>query len=333
MLETYTDLEQKIEDDLALMKKSLGGGNTATASSTTTSLEASAASGSNAAMRGLEARIVELESRLAQSEARNVALSDELGAVKVSLASRMDERILAMSRDLHTEVGMVQTTLEATFDAFVRGAKQAEIETQEKIWELEKALEKIEGTGVQMMSISEEYMLTAQQGHQKQLEHSRNLERLIQQRRDEVSAVLEQLANSVAAAELQIVTVAKELERYKGLDSMKHMAHLQAEFSHKMKEMTKSLRELEGEKEVMLRSLQGKAAVNQETIIRVVQAQTKELSERLDSIDGGATASRGRKAVEDSTATVEDTNTRSRNFKDAAQKRITVDLADKRVKR
>ena len=138
MLETYTDLEQKIEDDLALMKKSLGGGNTATASSTTTSLEASAASGSNAAMRGLEARIVELESRLAQSEARNVALSDELGAVKVSLASRMDERILAMSRDLHTEVGMVQTTLEATFDAFVRGAKQAEIETQEKIWELER---------------------------------------------------------------------------------------------------------------------------------------------------------------------------------------------------
>ena len=47
-------------------------------------------------------------------------------------------------------------------------------------------MEKIESTGVQMMHISEEYMLTAQAGHQKQLEHSRDLERLIQQRRDEV---------------------------------------------------------------------------------------------------------------------------------------------------
>jgi len=184
MLETYTDLEQKIEDDLALLKKSLnaGGG----LSSGAMSSEASSSLGSGEAMRGMESRVSELESRLAQSEARNVALQDELGAVRVSLASRMDERMLATSRDLHTEVGMVQTTLESNFDAFVRSSKQAELESQEKTWELEKALEKIEGTGVQMMQISEEYMLTAQQGHQKQLEHSRNLERLIQQRRDEV---------------------------------------------------------------------------------------------------------------------------------------------------
>jgi len=146
--------------------------------------------------------------------------------------------------------------------------------------------------------------------------------------------VLEQLANSVSGAELQIVSVAKELERYKGLDSMKHMAHLQAEFGHKMKEMTASLQDLEGEKEALLRSIQGKASANHETIMRVVQAQTKELSQRLDALDGGgngARTARGRKTAEDSTAATEDNHqARPKSAKEAAQKRITVDLAGRR---
>ena len=89
-------------------------------------------------MAKLEARVADLEARLAASEARNEALSDELGSVKVEVAARMDERVLATSRDLHSEVGMVQTALEASFDNFVQSRQGAEVETAEKLWELEK---------------------------------------------------------------------------------------------------------------------------------------------------------------------------------------------------
>ena len=94
-----------------------------------------------------------------------------------------------------------------------------------QLWELEKAMEKIEVSGQQVIpplsvsmlpehvpdqvvQFSEEYMLAVHSAQSEQRDQAKGLEQLLLQRRDEMGQALEMLTRNVGQAETQVTCCA-----------------------------------------------------------------------------------------------------------------------------
>jgi len=108
---------------------------------------------------------------------------------------------------------------------------------------------------------------------------------------------------------------------------MKHMAHLQAEYSHKMKEMSNSIQAMQAEKDAALRTLQSKASSSSDAIVRAVQAQTKELDRRLSHLEGGRTH-RSNAGSERNTPRDTDDRDETRPRRDSRASIASIDLSE-----
>lgn len=274
MLSSYSDMEEHIEEEIQLFRDYL---ESDTVISEIEQRLCSRDEHRKATVEGgasvvLEQRVAALENQLQKQFKQISTVGDDTAAAKVSIIARVDDRMLALTRDLQTETAMVQQTLESSFDSFTAAQKNSEIEWQQKLWQLEKAMAKIEQSGQQVVQFSEEYMNAMQTVHGEQREQALNLEQLLLQRRDEMGMALEMLTRNVGQAESEIRSVAKELEIVQAAQSSVP-SHVDAEYHTRMMEMGAALEALKvsgGPRDEGLRSL---------------RAQMKEMENRLKRVE------------------------------------------------
>ena len=84
---------------------------------------------------------------------------------------------------------------------------------------------------------------------------------------------------------MQILGVTRDLERHKGLDNTQTPRKLEVEYTRKIEEMAGSIAAMEAEKDAILRTLHNERASFNDSIARVVQAQTREVQGRLSALE------------------------------------------------
>jgi len=244
MLSSYSDMEEHIEEEIQLFREHLESDellNELEGRLQTRGQHQSALDGG--ANIELHQRVAALEAQLQKQSKQIAAVGDETAAAKVSIIARVDDRMLALTRDLQTETAMVQQSLEASFHSFTATQKNSEVEYHQKLWELEKAMEKIEVSGQQVVQFSEEYMQAMHSAHTEQRDQAKGLEQLLLQRRDEMGQALEMLTRNVGQAESQIRNVARELDNVREAQSSVP-SHVDAEYHSRMMEMGAALEAL-----------------------------------------------------------------------------------------
>lgn len=237
MLSSYSDMEEHIDSELAGFREHLQ------SDQFLEQLAASLEQRNTASAESMESRMARLERAVEEREKQIEALRDHMDANKVSVITRVDDRMLALTRDQQTEIAMVQQSMEASLSSFTASYKASEAQWQQKLWELEKAMENIEFSGQQVVSFSEEYMRAMHNAHTEQQDQATALEKMLLQRRDEMGQALELLTRSVSQAEAQVRNVAKELETVKTAQKTAP-SHVDAQYNARMAEMGSALESL-----------------------------------------------------------------------------------------
>eukprot|EP00656_Telonema_subtile_P022717 TRINITY_DN2393_c0_g2_i2.p1 TRINITY_DN2393_c0_g2~~TRINITY_DN2393_c0_g2_i2.p1 ORF type:complete len:328 (+),score=110.15 TRINITY_DN2393_c0_g2_i2:91-1074(+) len=198
MLSSYSDMEEHIESELGGFRAHLE------SRDIVTQLATRLAENRQSVPETVETRVADLEQQVGEQRNQVADLRDELVASKVSVVTKVDDRMLSLTREVQTETAMVQQSLEASIRSYVAAQKASELEAQQKLWELEKAMGKIELSGQQVVDFSEEYMQAMHAAHQEQQDQTRTLETLLLQRREEMGHALEMLTRNVSQAEAQV---------------------------------------------------------------------------------------------------------------------------------